>query len=376
MSAPISAANPQVMPAQCPLLSVVVPTFNERDNVAELVRRLEITLKGIAWEVIFVDDNSPDKTHAAVKALARKNPRVRCLRRIGRRGLAGACVEGILSSAAPYVAVMDGDLQHDEAILPKMLEKLRDDACDLVVGSRHVAGGSANEGFTPIRAAISTGATLVAQRILRAKVNDVMSGFFMLRRDVVEETAPHLCPEGFKILADLLASSPQPLRVAEEAYTFRTRLAGESKLDTKIALDFLGLMANKMSGGIIPVSFITFGLVGAAGVGLHMAVLWMMMGLGLAFEPAQILATIGAMTFNFFANNAATYRDRALRGRKLLGGLLAFYAVCSIGAVANVGVASWLYSWQPIWWAAALCGIVMGSVWNYALSSLFVWRKK
>ena len=113
-------------------LSIVVPTFKERGNVAELVRRLDLALAGIAWEAIFVDDNSPDGTAEAVKDIAADDPRVRCLRRVGRRGLAGACIEGMLSSAAPFVAVMDADLQHDEKVLPQMLARLKAASADLV----------------------------------------------------------------------------------------------------------------------------------------------------------------------------------------------------------------------------------------------------
>ena len=365
------------MPVQPPLLTVVIPTFNERSNVLELIARLERVLAGIAWEVVFVDDNSPDATHALVKSIARKNnARVRCLRRVGRRGLAGACIEGILSSSAPYVAVMDGDLQHDEAILPMMLAKLRLDESDLVIGSRLVDGGTSEAGFSAVRAAISQYSGALTRLVLRADVKDVMSGFFMLRRDIVEDAAPRLCPEGFKILADVLASTRTPLRVHEMPYSFRARLAGESKLDAKVAIDFLGLLANKMTGGLIPLNFISFALVGAAGVAVHMSVLRILMGADLSFQHAQIAATLIAIAFNFFLNNAATYRDRSRKGWRVVSGLTLFYGVCSVGAVANVAVASFIFAQALPWWFAALAGIVMGAVWNYALSSLFVWRNR
>ncbi len=125
-------------------LSVIVPTFNERDNVTTLFQRLETALAGVAFEVIFVDDNSPDGTWDLVRSLARQDSRVRCIRRIGRRGLSGACIEGILASSAPYAAVIDADLQHDETQLPKMFALLQGNAADLVVGSRYIAGGSAD----------------------------------------------------------------------------------------------------------------------------------------------------------------------------------------------------------------------------------------
>src|SRR5215475_9208314 len=188
---------PQAGP-RSPELSVVVPTFNERDNVTVLYRRLQATLAGIAWEVVFVDDNSPDGTWEVVRGLARKDSRVRCIRRIGRRGLSGACIEGILASSAPYAAVIDADLQHDETQLPKMLALLKSGQADLVVGSRYIEGGSADS-FNKQRASASALATEVAKRALGVSVADPMSGFFMIRADRFSQLAPQLSTQGFKI---------------------------------------------------------------------------------------------------------------------------------------------------------------------------------
>lgn len=357
-------------------LTLVIPTFNESGNLRELLRRVDAALTGVDWEMIVVDDNSPDGTSVLAKEISHEDSRVRCLRRVNRRGLAGACIEGMLASSAPIVAVMDADLQHDERILPQMLAKLRA-GCDLVVGSRHVEGGSADEGFSESRARISRFATRLAKRALHADFSDLMSGFFMLRREIVEDCAPNLTPSGFKILADIVASAPKPLKVEEVGYMFRERLAGESKFDLKVGLDFLGLMLNKASGGRIPVRFIFFALVGASGVAIHMATVNAALAIpGVTFALAQSIAVIVAMTSNFFINNAITYRDAKLKGfGPLLRGLLYFYAVCAFGAVANVGVATWLYNLYPVVWISALAGVIMGSVWNFTLSSLFVWRK-
>jgi dolichol-phosphate mannosyltransferase len=282
----------------------------------------------------------------------------------------------MLASSAPIVAVMDADLQHDERILPKMLEKILAGA-DLVVGSRHVEGGSAEAGFSPRRAAISAFATRLAKKALRADFSDLMSGFFMVRREIVEDCAPILAPTGFKILADLVASARKPLKIEEVGYMFRERLAGESKFDIKVGLDFLGLMMNKVSGGRIPVRFIFFALVGLSGVAIHLLTVNAALAVpGVTFPVAQSIAVLVAMTTNFYINNAITYRDSQLKGFwPKLRGLLYFYAVCAFGAVANVGVAAWLYNIDHVVWVSALAGVIMGSVWNYTLSSLFVWRK-
>jgi dolichol-phosphate mannosyltransferase len=356
-------------------LSLVIPTFNESGNLRELLKRVDAALTGLDWEMIVVDDNSPDGTATLAKQIANEDPRVRCLRRVNRRGLAGACIEGMLASSAPFVAVMDADLQHDESILPQMLQKLHA-GCDLVVGSRHVTGGSADEGFSAQRAAISRFATKLAQIALNAHFSDLMSGFFMVRRDIVESCAPQLTPAGFKILADIVSSAPKPLKVEEVGYSFRERHAGESKFDVKVGLDFLGLMLNKASGGRIPVRFIFFALVGATGVAIHMAAVQLALAVpGVGFALAQSFAVLVAMTSNFFINNAITYRDAKLKGvGPLTRGLLYFYAVCGFGAVANVAVGTWLYALYPVVWLSALAGVIVGSVWNFALSSLFVWR--
>src|SRR6478672_5609017 len=218
-----------------PQLAVIVPTFNERDNVTTLFGRLEATLAGVNWEVIFVDDNSPDGTWDLVRALARQDSRVRCIRRIGRRGLSGACIEGILASSAPCAAVIDADLQHDETQLPSMLALLEGGEADLVVGSRYIAGGS-SESLNKQRAGISALATEVAKRVLRIRIADPMSGFFMIRRDRFEQLAPQLSTQGFKILLDIVATARGDLRIKEIPYSFGSRLHGESKLDSTVAL--------------------------------------------------------------------------------------------------------------------------------------------
>jgi dolichol-phosphate mannosyltransferase len=354
-------------------LTVVVPTFNEHDNVPLLVERLGRVLEGTAWEVVFVDDDSPDGTADVVRALARRHPNVRCVQRIGRRGLASACVEGVLSSAAPYVAVMDADLQHDESILPAMLETLRNEPLDIVIGSRFV-GGSDFGSMPKLRVRISEFGNRLARLVVKAELTDPMSGFFMLKRPVFDAAVRGLSAQGYKILVDIFASSPKPLAFRELAFKFRERLHGESKLDTLVALEYLQLLLDKLIGHIVPVRFVLFGAIGGLGLVVHLAMLAISLKLlGLGFPASQGVATITAMTWNFCLNNIFTYRDRQLRGWKLLYGLLSFYAVCSIGAVANVGVASYAFHSDRSWWLAGVTGAVVGSVWNYVMSSIFTW---
>ena len=368
-------AAPSAEPAAAPELCVVIPTYNERQNVAILIDLLREALDGIAWEAIVVDDNSPDGTAAAVRVIGETDARVRCIRRIGRRGLAGACLEGLLASEARYAAVLDADLQHDETLLPAMLARLRDGDTDLVVASRHVETGS-DAGLSGLRSRISRFANTMAQRLLGVTLTDPMSGFFMLRRAMVEEIAPSLSRQGFKLLLDIVLTAGT-LRVAELPYAFRQRRHGESKLDSAIALDFAALLIAKLTNDAVSFRFLMFCVVGLTGVAIHMAALEVaMVTLGLRFSAAQAAATVAAITWNFALNNLVTYRDQRLAGWRFVSGLLRFQLVCTVGAISNVGAASWIYDYHTAWWLAGLGGALMGAVWNYVVSAAFVWRAR
>lgn len=366
--------HPEAGRASAPELSIVVPTFNEAENVSLVVKRVAEALADIEWEIIFVDDDSPDGTAAAARRIAQRDPRVRCLRRIGRRGLAGACIEGMLASSAAAVAVMDADLQHDETLLPRMLESIRRGA-DLAVGTRFAAGGTARGGLSRLRHWGSQLATGAARRLLGVRLSDPMTGFFMVRRELLDALAPGLSTQGFKVLLDIVASSKQPLRIVELPYEFRPRRHGQSKLDSLIVLEYLGLLLAKLSRDWLSLRFVLFALVGASGLIVHLWALRQGLALGIDFDWAQTLAAFAAMTSNFVLNNQLTYRDRRLKGLAALRGLLTFYAVCSVGTIANVGVANWVYGSRPSWWLAGTAGAIMGLVFNYAASSLLTWRR-
>lgn len=356
-------------------LSVVSPTFNEKPNIRPLVRKLHEALDGVEWEVIFVDDNSPDGTADEVKALAAEDPRVRGLKRIGRRGLAGAVLEGAMASAAPYVVVIDADLQHDETILPKMLQTLRAGQTDLVIATRYLEPEGLAQGLSVTRQRGSRLATWLSRRVLKTDVSDPVSGFFMARREVWERAGPMLSTEGFKVLFDLLASHPGPLRVAETPYRFRDRLEGESKLDSRVVVDYLGLILTKATRDVIPARAILFGVVGASGIVVNLVALAILRrtDVALAFAGAQFIAALIAMTSNYFINNAVTYHDRRKRGWALLSGYLRFCAACSAGLFVNVAVASFLHERLPITLVAGAIGAAFGAVWNYVTTALAVW---
>lgn len=359
-------------------LAIILPTLNERGNLAPLVERIDRAIRDAAvWEVIIVDDDSRDGTADEARALALTDPRVRVIQRIGRRGLASAAIEGFCATAAPFVAVMDADHQHDPALLPGMLAALKAGEADLCVASRFAEGASTAEWAAPERERLSTYANAIARRITGVELTDPMSGYFMLPAATARALVPRLSGIGFKILLDLLATSDTTMRVKEFPLNFAARREGESKLDRAILFDFLAGLYDKTLGKVIPTRFALFGTVGALGVGVHFVVLTsLLFVMDHRFALAQTAAVLVAMSFNFWLNNWLTYRDKRLTGAlALLRGWLGFIATCAIGGFANVAIATFLEGKGIFWALAALAGIVVGSVWNYALSSRFVWGR-
>lgn len=360
-----------------PDLALIVPTYKEADTVEEMVRRVTSALDGLDWELIVVDDDSPDGTAERVRAMARRDPRIRVIQRVGRRGLSSACIEGMLATSAPFLAVMDGDLQHDESLLPRMLRTIEEESLDIVVGSRYVDGGGVGD-WTARRRSMSRLATRIGQRLIHAELQDPMSGFFLVRAAVIQSCVRRLSGVGFKILLDIFASVGRPLRFRELPYTFRERHAGSSKLDKAVLWEYLLMLVQKLIGPLIPVRFIAFSLIGGLGVLVHMMVLWPILSLfgDTAFLAGQTAATLVAMTSNFFLNNLLTYSDMRLRGRQLLWGWFSFVLACSIGALANVGIANHLFQeGHSGWFLSALAGILVGAVWNYAVTAVYTWKR-
>jgi dolichol-phosphate mannosyltransferase len=372
--APLARAG-KIALRPAPELSIIVPTFNERANVPILVERLSRLLLSCDWEIVFVDDNSPDGTAAAARAIGETDSRVRCIRRVGRRGLAGACLEGMLASQARYVAVMDADLQHDEALLVPMLDNLRGGRADLVVASRYLDGGSAT-GLSKQRSRVSRWSNALARHLLGIELTDPMSGHFMIRRDTFEALAPAISSQGFKILLDMLSTAGGRLRTIELPSAFRERQHGESKLDSKIALDFAALVTAKLTNDAVSARFLMFCLVGLTGIAVHLSILSVLLATALSFGAAQALATVGAIAWNFVLNNLFTYRDQRLTGWHFLTGLVRFQLICAIGAISNVGIATWIYDYDNVWWIAGLGGALIGTVWNFVVSAAFVWRQR
>jgi dolichol-phosphate mannosyltransferase len=359
------------MPAQ---LTIVIPTFNERGNIEPLIDRLRRTLADVDWEAIFVDDDSRDGTVERLREIASLDARVRCLQRIDRRGLASACIEGMLASSAPYLAVMDADLQHDETLLPRMLETLIAEDVDLVVGSRYTRPEDLAN-LSAGRRLASRWATRLGRAVVGANLSDPMSGFFMLRRRLLDQTQRRLTGKGFKILLDIIASAPSTPLFRELPYTFRGRRWGQSKLDTLVVWEYFVLLAEKALGRILPARFIMFAVVGGLGVLLHLAVLALLHRLsGLPFPLSQALATLIVMAINFYLNNVFTHRDLRLRGWRMLRGWVVFSLLCGIGAAINLTIATHLYGFGVHWVVAGFVGVTIGGIFNYVATLRFAWQ--
>ena len=356
-------------------VSIIIPSLNERENIPIVVERLEALLTGRKWEAVFVDDDSRDGSLEVLMSLARTKPHVRFIRRIGRRGLSSACLEGMASSVADIFAVMDCDLQHDEAILLKMLAAFEEDpSLELAVGTRYAGEGGGVGEWSKVRIFISRLATSLGSLARKTELSDPMSGFFAIRREVFEETVRQMTGKGFKILLDMVLSVGRPLKTREFSYEFRTRQHGESKLDIVVGFEYLYLLADKIFGRFVPVSFVVYVLAGLSGLFLHLAALGILFRyVGIAFVTAQLTATLVAMVSNFLVNNSVTFRQQRLKGAMLLPGLLAYIAICGLGAIVNVQASEYLFENHIPWWFAGAAGALVGAVWNYAVSTQIVW---
>ena len=356
-------------------VSIIIPSLNERENIPIVVERLEALLTGRKWEAVFVDDDSRDGSLEVLMSLARTKPHVRFIRRIGRRGLSSACLEGMASSVADIFAVMDCDLQHDEAILSKMLAAFEEDpSLELAVGTRYAGEGGGVGEWSKVRIFISRLATSLGSLARKTELSDPMSGFFAIRREVFEETVRQMTGKGFKILLDMVLSVGRPLKTREFSYEFRTRQHGESKLDIVVGFEYLYLLADKIFGRFVPVSFVVYVLAGLSGLFLHLAALGILFRyVGIAFVTAQLTATLVAMVSNFLVNNSVTFRQQRLKGAMLLPGLLAYIAICGLGAIVNVQASEYLFENHIPWWFAGAAGALVGAVWNYAVSTQIVW---
>lgn len=353
-------------------ITVVVPVLNEAENIAPLVGMLRDALDGLDWEVLFVDDDSADGTADAVHAIARDDPRVRHILRVTHPGLANSCIQGMLSSSADVLCVMDGDGQHDPRVIRELRACVLDGGTDVASAARDLRAVDSHS-LRPLRQRLSRAGNALGRAALKRDTTDPLSGFFAIRRDAFLRVVRTLSDSGFKLLFDILMSDPK-LRHVEIPHTFRPRLHGASKLDALVMWQFAALVVEKLARGLIPARLASFLAVGGLGFGVHMAVLYSGLGLGAPFYAAQAAAAVIAASSNFLLNNALTWRDRRFTGVALVYGWVAYLAVSSVGLIANVAVATWAYGQlRGLAIVAATAGIFMDAVWKFAVSDRLVW---
>ena len=326
-------------------------------------------MEGVDAEVIVVDDASTDGTPEAVRAVG--DPRVRLIERRGERGLASAAMAGWDAAAGCWLAIMDGDGQHDPALIPAMLERARGGALDLVASTRYRDEGPS--GLTGWRHIVSRAGTWAAGLALRAPLTDPMAGCFLMSRAFYVSVRPRLAGVGFKILVDLVASAKTPPRFVEVPTALRTRIAGESKLDLRVAADLAALVVDKRSGGLIPARFVLFAGVGVTGVAVQLLAFELLQLVVARFSWAQALAILTAMTWNFQLNNLLTFRDRRLAGLAWFRGWLTFALACAFGAMINLAIGAGLERAGAWAWAANLAGALSGGVWNFIAARRATW---
>lgn len=363
------------------MLSLILPTFNEAENLPVLLPKLEEALKTIPHEIIIVDDDSPDGTSRVAQELAEKISDLHVIRRIGRRGLSSAVVEGFLAAKGDVLAVMDADGQHDLTLIPKLYDAVQQGS-NVAIGSRYVAGGSVGK-WDERRYMLSRIATNLAKRLCRVMVNDPMSGFFALNRKTFEATLPRLNPKGFKILLDFLVHVPKGTTAKEIPFTFGARMHGESKLSRRVQIEFLEYLYDVTFGRYIPLTFVKYCIVGTLGIVVHVSVYELLSsifrnaaGLSLyGFSLSVIGAIETAIIFNFLLNNVWTFAHIKLRGFKMLQGFITFNLACAVGALANYATAAFLFSQGLAELLSVIIGAFVGVFWNYTMNRLMTWRE-
>jgi dolichol-phosphate mannosyltransferase len=355
------------------LLSIVIPTFNEKDNIVPLIEQMRKALAGYDYETVFVDDNSSDGTAEAIESLASKYP-VRVLVRKDERGLASAVVHGINNSDSEYVLVMDADLQHPPEVIPALIEKAKS-SVDVVIGSRYVEGGGCQD-WGIIRRIISKGAMGLAHLFLPATrpVNDPMSGFFMFNRRVVEGV--ELKPAGYKILLEILMEGKIE-STAEVPFVFVNRSGGESKLNAKQQIEYLRHLYSLMKRTGELVRFFKFCLVGLSGVFVNQGILWILTEFaGLPYQASAVVSIEASIISNFVLNDFFTFPQRRAPGTKpFFNRLWKFNVVSLIGAAINYGILMLLTEVAHLHYLVSnLIGIIVATLWNYLVNTSWTWR--
>jgi len=357
-------------------ISFVVPVLNEEENIEifsqKIIKVLDVL--NLKYEVIFVNDNSSDKTQEKIEKVSNYFSNFRGILRIGRTGLASAVIEGICAAKGQYIIVMDGDLQHDFDVLHEIVKNLH--KVDIIVVSRDFQ--NLNKSLSNKRRKISNLGNVILSKFVKSEVSDVLSGYFAINKNFfINNILPKLNNDlkGFKILFEILYYA-KDAKVIDIKSKFKSRLHGKSKLNYNIFLDLFETLFNKIFNNLIPWKFVVFVLMGLIGASSHLLVLHIFFNnLEWSFFKSQSLATFTAMTLNFFMNNFITFRENQIYRYSIVLGLVKFYLICSIGAASNIIISNYIFSKDINWLLSGLIGAAIGSVWNFSVSSTIVWKK-
>jgi dolichol-phosphate mannosyltransferase len=373
-------ADPSPLPASSePIVSVVLPTYNEAGNIVSMLTRLDRALDGIPHELIVVDDDSPDLTWKLAQDHADDHVSIHVIRRSTERGLSSAVLTGMRAARGRVLAVMDADGQHDESVLAEMVDRVLAGA-DVCVGSRAVDGGGFGE-WSRRRRLASWAATETAQLLLETRSSDPMSGFFAVSRAHYEKVEGRVNPRGFKILLEFL-SRGEP-RTAEVGYVFRNREAGETKLSGSVVLAYLLALIELRFGLIVSAQFIRYALVGSAGLVVNLLTFLVMIGLG-AGEPLAVVAGVQAsIVCNFFGHNRFSFRPTTYRGIRALHGLAVYEFFSLYGLVVQATVFAVVRPWVSddlsndlvAGGVANTVALAVASIANYLLHERFTWGR-
>lgn len=362
------------------MLTLVLPTYNETESLPIVLPEIAAALKGSDFEVIIVDDDSPDGTAAFARGLITQYPWLRVVERVGRRGLSSAVIEGWLAGRGDVLAVADADGQHDLSILPQLVQAVEQGAA-VAIGSRYTEGGSTGT-WGGSRLALSKTATTLTGLLCPSPVTDPMSGFFAVSRQAFDKVVHTLRPKGFKLLMEVLVHLPKEARLAERPYTFRERRAGTSKMSLRVEVEFLESLYDLTIGRVFPLILVKYLAVGALGVLVNLATFRLVSTLRpdtlqptyLGATTALLLAIEASILFNFLLNNLWTFKRARLKGLALLRGLVTYHAACALGALANTAVSTLLLLRGYDELFALVVGAGLAAAWNYTMSRMITWR--
>lgn len=358
-------------------VSIIIPTYNEVQNIVPLVKKIGIALNSkINWEVIFVDDNSPDKTYEKIKSLKNDYSNIKVIKRLHDRGLAGAVLAGLSRCNHEQIVTMDADLQHDPIFILELLDEMNKSKASIVVASRFIKSSNITN-FHILREIGSKIMINFFNLFSSIKLSDPMSGFFVIKKDLFLKISKNLSTDGYKILADIILNIPNNVIVNQIPIDFKERNAGKSKMNLKVLWDLLIVIIYSFLKKYVPREYLSYIGVGMIGLSLHIFFLYFIYKMiNINFLISHFLATLIAIFVNYTLNNILTFYNNNLIGIKWLIGLFNYYVFCAYGIFISFAIAKTILSYELGWFLAGFMGAFTASVWNFTMSKFIIWHKK